>query len=611
MNLYEANRQHLETLFPRFKAEVFEPYSPSDDLIIEQNRAGTVSAQLQGRWVHSKHNPYREAERLIDSSFRESTSHLAVFLGFGLGYHIEEFFRRTPQGEALIIENRPELFLKALSARDLRSLFSRKISLLIGLSEEELPAAIAPLIQRSHVIVPLVPVTQCSPEYYLFAKELIKNERSRKQVNSTTIKRFGRRWVRNLARNVTTMAAASSLNRLENNFDAVPTLVIAAGPSLDALLPYLKQLQQRMVLIATDTSLRALARFGIAPDFAVVVDPQYWNSRHLDGLQLQNTVLVSESATHPNVFRRTYRALFFSGSVFPLGSYLEPQETPPHKLGAGGSVTTTAWDFARFIGADRIYLSGLDLGFPEKRTHYRGSFFEERLFSLSGRLNPYEGLIFDYLHSGDPFYHENYTGGQTLTDRRLIIYRQWFEEQMAASRSSTYTLSPEGIRIKGIATATVEDLIALAPMRSFINRQLTTIVEQHHIQTETDQELRQRSMKNRLGTLILELQELQAAAGEGLVASKAVLASIDNSEDNDKLPDSLQQELERLDEIDRKLLHSSSRYVAGFLINPIIEKVQDELYTGQNLRKSLEASRTIYSHLHESASFHIELLKLN
>ncbi len=611
MNLFDQNRAYLEKLFPRFKTEVFSQFKPSDELSIEHTRAGTVSAQIEGRWVHSRHNPYREAQRLLDSAFSEAASHRAVFLGFGLAYHIEEFFQRYPQGEAVIIEAQPELFLRALTARDYRPLFKNKISLLIGLNETDLSAALSPLIERTDVIVPLVPITQNAPEYYSFVKELIKNERSRKQVNSTTVKRFGRRWVRNLARNIDTIGAASSLNRLENLLEAVPALVIAAGPTLDAALPYLKQLQQRMVMIATDTSLRALARFGIAPDFAVVVDPQYWNSRHLDALDLRNTILISESATHPNVFRNSYRALFFSGSVFPLGSFLEPQEEAPHKLGAGGSVTTTAWDFARFIGAERIYLSGLDLGFPEKRTHYRGSFFEERLFSLSDRLKPYEGHIFDYLHSGQPFYHENYSGGYTLTDRRLIIYRQWFEEQLAASNAVTYTLSPEGIKISGIMTTEIQELIALPPARSLIDRQLSNAVEQYRMHLRSNKETSRMYIRSRLTDLLTELKELQNTASEGLKIAEKLIAEMKDRSDSEQLPASLQPEFRELDDIDKNLLHSSSRYIAGFLINPILEQVQDELYSQQSLRKSLESSRTIYRHLSDSAGFHIELLKLN
>ncbi|MFW6209111.1 MAG: motility associated factor glycosyltransferase family protein [Spirochaetota bacterium] len=611
MNLFDKNRAYLEKLFPRLRTEVFSQFQPSDEMSIETTRSGTVSAQIDGRWIHSRHNPYREAQRLLDSAFSDASSARAIFLGFGLAYHIEEFFQRCPQGEAVIIEGQPELFLRALSARDFRPLFENKISLLIGLNEADLPAALSPLIERTDVVIPLVPITQSTPEYYTFVKELIRNERSRKQVNSTTVQRFGRRWVRNLARNIDTIAAAGSLNRLKSLLETVPALVIAAGPSLDAALPYLKQLQQRMVMIATDTSLRALARFGIAPDFAVVVDPQYWNSRHLDALDLHNTILISESATHPNVFRHSYRALFFSGSVFPLGSYLEQQEETPHKLGAGGSVTTTAWDFARFLGAERIYLSGLDLGFPEKRTHYRGSFFEERLFSLSGRLKPYEGHIFDYLHSGQPFYHENYSGGNTLTDRRLIIYRQWFEDQMAASNAVTYTLSPEGIKINGIMATEIQELIALPPTRSLIDRQLSSAVEQYRMHLRSNKETSQMYIRNRLTDLLIELQELRETASDGVHIAEKLVAGMEDRSDSEQLPALLQPELRELDEIDKKLLYSSSRYIAGFLINPILEQVQDELYSQKSLRKSLEASRSIYRHLRDSAGFHIDLLKLN
>lgn len=611
MNLFETNRQHLEGIFPRLKSEVFEKFQPADGLSIQYNRNGVASAQLGSRWIHSKHNPHREAERFIDISLSGKTSDHAVFLGFGLGYQIEEFFRRCPQGEAIVIEQRADLFLKALTSRDFRSLFTKKISLLIGLAAEELPRALAPLIERNHVVLPLVSITQSAPEYYSYAEAVIQSERSRKQVNSTTVKRFGRRWVRNLARNIETMCTASSLNRLENLFSGVPALVIAAGPSLDLALPFLKQLQQRMLLIATDTSLQALARSGITPDFAVVVDPQYWNSRHLDGLEMNNTILISESASHPNVFRHTYRALFFSGSIFPLGSYLEALDEPPYKLGAGGSVTTTAWDFARFIGADQIYLSGLDLGFPEKRTHYRGSFFEERLFSLSTRLNPYEGLIFDYLHNGEPFYHENYSGGQTLTDKRLIIYRQWFEEQLSASAGSTYTLSPEGIKINGILTADIQELHELSLVRDFIDVQLEGLVKHYRTHLHSGAEQRYELIRNRLAGLVEELQELRSAAADGLKIVKEAIGTFEETGTPESVPQKLAPKLHRLDKIDQRLLHSSSRYVAGFLINPILEEVQDELYKQQNLRKSLESSLTIYRHLLDSALFHIELLKPN
>src|SRR6056297_430165 len=603
MNFFEQNRRHLVRMFPKLKPEIFDRCQPSERLSIGISVQHAATAQLEGRWIHSKHNPYREAARLLDYN-SEPLTPACIFFGFGLGYQIEEFFRRFPQGKAIIVEQSPELFLKALTARDFTSLFNEKISLLIGLEDAELRAALSPLISRNHTVIPLQPITQTAPDYYSLAHSIVEAERSRKRVNSTTVKRFGRRWIRNLAQNLDTMGLAGNLNQLRDIFRGIPALVIAAGPTLDTVLPDLRQLKRRMVLIATDTSLRALLLNGVTPDFTLVVDPQYWNTRHLDGLDLQGTILISESATHPRVFQHSYRALFFSGSVFPLGGYLEPGDEAPYKLGAGGSVTTTAWDFARYIGADEIYLSGLDLGFPEKRTHYCGSFFEQLLFTHSNRFSPYEGLIFDYLHSGEPFYHENYDGGLTLTDRRLIIYRQWFEEQIAEDSGSTFTLSPKGVKIPGIQVATVSQLLKLPPSRPAIDRHMNLALQLYTSQQQQqNRKKRTEQLQERINSLIDELHRLKTIAENGL----QVIAGIENYSDDQPIPSKLQEALYTLDTLDQKLLHSASRHVVGFLINPVLEQIQDELSSSQNLQENLQSSHRVYQHLLDSAKFHIEV----
>ncbi|MCF7913639.1 MAG: DUF115 domain-containing protein [Spirochaetaceae bacterium] len=606
MNFLEQNRKHLVRLFPTLDTEIFDRFHPSEKLSIGISAQGAATAQLEGRWIHSKHNPYREAARLLDYN-SEPLTPACIFFGFGLAYQIEEFFRRFPQGNAIIVEQSPELFLKALTARDFTSLFNEKISLLIGLEAAELRAALSPLIGRNHTVIPLQAVTQTAPDYYSLAHSIVEAERSRKRVNSSTVKRFGRRWIRNLAQNLDTMGMAGNLNQLRDLFRGIPAMVIAAGPTLDTVLPDLEQLQQRMVLIATDTSLRALLRNGVTPDFTLVVDPQYWNTRHLDGLDLQRTILISESATHPRVFQHSYRAVFFSGSVFPLGGYLEPGDGPPHKLGAGGSVTTTAWDFARYIGAQEIYLSGLDLGFPEKRTHYCGSFFEQLLFTQSNRFSPYEGLIFNYLHSGEPFYHENYDGGLTLTDRRLIIYRQWFEEQIAKDSGSTFTLSPKGVKIPGIQLATVSQLLKLPPSRPLIERQIDRTLQLYTLQQQQDREKRKKQLQKRISSLIDELYRLKSIAEQGL----QVIAEIEGYADDQFKHSKLQEALTTLDTLDQKLLHSASRHVVGFLINPVLEQIQEELSSSQNLQENLQSSQQVYQNLLDSAQFHIEVFSSN
>ena len=110
-------------------------------------------------------------------------------------------------------------------------------------------------------------------------------------------------WVRNLLSNLDRFAGNPGIGVAQNRFPGVPALVMAAGPSLDEVLPHLKALKEHMLIVAVDTSYRFCKNQGVEPDFLVSVDPQYWNSRHLDWLEREQTILVSESSAHPRVFR--------------------------------------------------------------------------------------------------------------------------------------------------------------------------------------------------------------------------------------------------------------------------------------------------------------------
>src|SRR6056297_1551808 len=107
-------------------------------MTIENTPEGDPTARLCNRYLHSRHNPVREAERLITNICGESSGGVGVFLGFGLGYQIDAFRLQYPESPILIVESRPSLFLKALGTRDFSELFLPRTTLLLGSTVEEL-----------------------------------------------------------------------------------------------------------------------------------------------------------------------------------------------------------------------------------------------------------------------------------------------------------------------------------------------------------------------------------------------------------------------------------------------------------------------------------------
>ncbi len=431
-------------------------------------------------------------------------------------------------------------------------------------------------------------------------EECIRKSGVRTQINRNTLRRFGRLWVRNLSLNLEHISGAIPLDSLEGLFSGIPGLLLAAGPTLDTVLPYAAELKKRMLVAAVDTALPALKSRGIEPDFAVIVDPQYWNTRHIDYTDLQKALLVSESSTHPRVFRLIRRPCVMSGSLFPLGRFIEGYTGKPAKLGAGGSVSTTAWDLLRFTGCSPVYTAGLDLGFPSLNTHCAGSFFEERIHSLCGRFMTAEGLNFKYLHDASPYYIEDYGGSPLLSDKRMDLYRWWFENQAVQNPGTpTYSLCSASAKLEGIRYRPIEDAMGLPDLRDTIDKAIADLLQTSG--GDASERLRDRRARTAaaLQDLSGRLRFFAENAEEALELTERLRSSAAQSEEK------AAQTLSRLDAIDRRILKSEGREIAGFLMQDVI----NELVSVQAERDAVANSQKLYRALLESVRYHLDVLE--
>ncbi len=66
-------------------------------------------------------------------------------------------------------------------------------------------------------------------------------------------------------------------------------------------------------------------------------------------------------------------------------------------------------------------------------------------------------------------------GSTVFTDKRLIIYKQWFEEQHRQYNQKTLTLSDKGIKIEGINLIDQDYIENLPECRKRIDEIISTI----------------------------------------------------------------------------------------------------------------------------------------
>ena len=589
MNFFNSNLAALAEANPDLE-EALRAFPPAD-LRPVAAASGDVTAQWKGVFLHSRFDPRKEAEKLLAET-REAPGTL-IFYGFGLGYHVERFFDLHPEGRAIVLEPDASFFRKALELRDFSGLFRREgFRLLIGTGPEALALVLKEFEDDGFKVFRLRSVYAVSEQFYKAADGVLSRFANRRDINVNTLKRFGRLWVRNLAANLPLLPSSPGIESLKGAFAGFPALVLAAGPSLDEVLPRLAEFRERFLIIAVDTSYNACLREGVEPDFVVVVDPQYWNTRHLDRALQMKAVLVSESSTHPRIFRLLPGKRRFCGSLFPLGKYLEASFAPKGTLGAGGSVSTSAWDFARVLGAAPIVMAGLDLGFPNKNTHYKGSFFEDLSFSRSSRLSPGETHSVAYLLDAEPRYVPANDGSLTLTDRRMLVYQGWFETQrLLHPEAQTFTLSAKGIRIEGLLPVTQDELLSYPVMRKELNSHLSSLAREDGASADRTR------LRSAVRDLLAELDRLTGLCDRGIrLADRAREV---------RGPD-LEEVLSLLNGVDEEIRGLEHRDVAGFLLASTL----NSLFSGSSEgTPALENTAKVYSTLEESADYHRKLLQ--
>ncbi len=601
MSVLQRNLRALEEKNPDAPA-LLSRYSPREDVSFTPSSAGPPTAVAGSVYLHSRHDPIREADRLVRSAL-ESDARFFLFYGFGLGYLVERFLECGGDRACLVIEPDVPLFLRALESRDISRLLSHpRVSYLLDAPPELITPFLEEYEEDEVQVVRLRSVYAGNRSFFEGADRTVTAFLSRKQVNRNTLARFGRLWVRNLLRNIRLFAERPGITGLSGRFAGIPALVLAAGPSLDHILPRLGRLRERFLLIAVDTSLRACIARGITPDFTVVVDPQYWNSRHIDAFRGIDTILVSESSTHPRVFRGLTDRIVFCSSLFPLGEYLERFIGKKGALGAGGSVSTSAWDFARFLGCRPIVMAGLDLGFPDRATHYHGSFFEERVHTLSCRHAPPSHHAFLALTGADPFPLPDNRGGTVLTDRRLVIYRQWFENQMRIHPDTdTRTASVGGVAIDGIPFLDPQRLEEFPIVRP----QLQPILDETRALTAaaTESDAMRAALEDGLAALLAELGSLAALAAEGEAAVRAARKAFSAGQPVGPF-------FAELDRTDAAIGSREIREVAGFLLQDTARRLSELQRDGAGgIEGNLDQSELLYRDLRASCEEQRDLIE--
>lgn len=600
-------------------AKILEPYVPQktdgQNLLDFLNKTfpfynfhlaknGSLTASENSLALHSAYNPNAEAERSAAVA-KDCGKDILIFAGIGLGY-LPIAAAKIPGAEEktfVVLEPDPPHFFAALASLDFSPLLKMpKVFFVIGSSPEEAASLIhfAGGFDKAKIFSQKSQTARAQEWFDAFFKRA-QEDKDKAQANLNTLERFGRLWLKNGARNLPQMKKLCGAKSFFGAADfsdkgggVLPSVLLAAGPSLQVALPHLRQIKERAVTIAVDTALRACINAGVQPDFVFLTDPQYWASRHIAGLKAKESILIAESAAYPSVFRFDCKEIYLMSSLFPLGRIIEENLEKKGELASGGSVATSAWDFARAIGSKEIYAAGLDLGYPKKQTHIKGSAFEEAAHNFSCRLNPAELQSAGILFSAKNIKALDFEKKPIITDERMKLFASWFERQIANdSRTKTFSFSKDGLEIKGVEYFSLDDFLKKP---SIVEEKKEFFLKAKNASRFEDEQ--------KFDALIFRIKEslkkINAAAKKGEALCNDILCGDTRA----------QRRISELDEIDKAILGSQEKNIAA-LVFPTERQLEKIFLAAKFPQEPLLAnaarSKIIYSELSKSIE---EFLKI-
>ncbi|MFN3603229.1 MAG: motility associated factor glycosyltransferase family protein [Leptonema sp. (in: bacteria)] len=424
----------------------------SFDLEIQYKDGIPFNLRIHNKWVHSKF-PEIESKRQFDEfskNLKMQEIHSMIFVKIGLAY-ILDYFLDFPY-QIYWYEPNPEITEIAL--KRLRKKFQDfdwrhlpKIHFLKNFDADFIREFGENLIYSELFFLK----TYLEKQDFIII-DLYYRKKFYFSVNYHTIKKFETIWISNFYKNFIFSEYFYPIDVLKNILKSFPVLVIAGGPSLDLWLPIIQMYQNKVFIIAVDTAFNALVQNQIQVDFLVTVDAQWINYLHLQGLWDHISYLIADPVVCNLTIRNSiqHAKIFIYNNSLPFVSYLYLKIFPELSfLKSGGSVTTTAIDFANFLNAKSIFLVGADFAFVKNQIHTKYSQIEKQFLYKNHRIESLDFFNYKQITAIPRRYCLDLYKKQIPTNDKLLIFKNWFENNhQLLQKNQFYLLYGNGADLK-------------------------------------------------------------------------------------------------------------------------------------------------------------------
>ena len=432
-SIFETNQLALEQRFSVSLDEFVKPqetdevYTTQAQVKLSPHQIPNIYFESHGRpmSVYSDIDPLADISAITSSLAGKPISHV-VTLGLNFGFVLEEIINQNEDlVHLLVIEPDAALFVEQLKHMDISHLLANeKIIFLVGKSPER-SAQIAGHVlnirgaDMKHWSFALLP--SVLPLYTGFAQDFVgqfQTAMSKQKLSQSTLGNLGIKFIQNYIENMHAVPRASYVIDYKDKFKGMPCIIASAGPSLEKQLTLLKQIENKIIIIAVGAAMKTLKKYGISPHFIVTIDPLDKNLKYFEDVEFSREVLVAPIVSASNVLRHFKGPLIMAQYNPKFDELSEKTLGRMGYLDSGGSVANSTYSFAKHIGVNKIIFIGQDLAHTGGQSH------------ADGHLNKNEKTLEQMRKDPNMFRIKGYYGDEVYAPTTLDAFRSWFEHHI-------------------------------------------------------------------------------------------------------------------------------------------------------------------------------------
>jgi hypothetical protein len=338
----------------------------SSDVQISMMAKGKPRMRYKSCDLYNTEDPLGTIVKEIQRLKGEKQQDLVVLFGFALGIHAE-FIKKKFDSKLLIFDPFKEIFKTVLTARTIQlqnTIIENNYGRLFDLLDKYLENS-----DRKLVVTSIPAYRECFAEEFERFKSVVQQAVDNLSIRQNTLQK-GMQWAEHELTNLKNAVLLPDVAIFKNKFKGRPAIFAGSGPSLDKNIKYLKSAQNKAVIIAANSALKALDKHGIVPDFAAVIEAKDLTYHFRETTFLKELNIVATPNAFPGYFKLPCRHTFCQ-TVYPspTNDWLQQAYDCKSPVTAGGSVALTAFAILYKLGCNPIIAIGMDLAYTEGSTH--------------------------------------------------------------------------------------------------------------------------------------------------------------------------------------------------------------------------------------------------